>query len=739
MPRQDQSLTRAALRAPGLYFDPPRPRRSLPGVRMDVCAFVGLAPRGPVRVLQSEQTGTRQPLVEGAPRRRSVAVAVESFDEYRRLFGAFEGPGLLPYAVASFFQQGGQRAYIVRIVHEYGPDRDAWNAGGVAQGLLTGEAICLEVAASSTTTFDVKTADSLPVGTLVRATLDGGLRVTRFVAQTHPLPSGLTRLELDQPLPGTATLFEALRGELLDARNEGSWGNNLRAALGFSVTPLRYERVCSSQGRIDADQFCPVGSLLRFTLPGGVYDLRFVTRTTPEEERYGATFLADLDERLVESPLAVEVVEGVLAIEDRPDRRERHERLGLCKLHPRWMSAVLSNESNLVAPHPSWADREIRPPSASESPREPVLPDVAEPQFTGGHDRYSDITPEDFFDDAWVSGNPDPGSGVLALVHLDDLSTVVVPDLYSPEPLPERSNVADLPRGGPTFVRCPRPGQSSPSSAAQPQLELAGLQLDPQIPEELRRIVQWQQRLVALADELQSFVVLLDAPPRLAHRQLLRWRSQFRSSYAAAYCPWLIVAHPDDGRLVRINPSASAAGILARQEIQFGVPHGPANVLAAEVVDVDEVISSARHDELHPLGVNVFQRERDGVRLTAARTLSVDRGYRQLSVRRLMLMLRRVLEQQMHWMVFEPNGPALWSEVRHLLQNYLRQLYRAGAFRGETEEQAFFVRCDAVLNPPRVLDAGQLMVEVGVAPAEPIEFLVIRISAGADGAKLIEV
>ena len=49
----------------------------------------------------------------------SVAVAVDSWNAYQQIYGAFEGPGLLPYAVASFFENGGLRAYIVRIVHEY--------------------------------------------------------------------------------------------------------------------------------------------------------------------------------------------------------------------------------------------------------------------------------------------------------------------------------------------------------------------------------------------------------------------------------------------------------------------------------------------------------------------------------------------------------------------------------------------------------------------------------------------
>src|SRR5262249_48598757 len=124
--------------APGVYLAPTPPSRELLGVRMDVCAFVGVAPRGPARVpltdeelITSDQFGPAQiaalldasPVEGGRPRRRSVAGPVESWDEYTGLFGRFEGPGRLPFAVAAFFEQGGRRAYVVRVVHEYLPDR----------------------------------------------------------------------------------------------------------------------------------------------------------------------------------------------------------------------------------------------------------------------------------------------------------------------------------------------------------------------------------------------------------------------------------------------------------------------------------------------------------------------------------------------------------------------------------------------------------------------------------------
>ncbi|HEX8831685.1 MAG TPA: hypothetical protein VF705_10985, partial [Longimicrobium sp.] len=112
---------RLLLGAPGVYPVADDPVRALTGVRMDVAAFVGVAPRGPARLPAFQAAWAVSPRGPANPTAelRSVAVPVESWSAYRRLFGAFEGPGLLPYAVAAFFEQGGRRAYVVRVVHDF--------------------------------------------------------------------------------------------------------------------------------------------------------------------------------------------------------------------------------------------------------------------------------------------------------------------------------------------------------------------------------------------------------------------------------------------------------------------------------------------------------------------------------------------------------------------------------------------------------------------------------------------
>ena len=111
-PAADGTSIGVPLGPPGVYFAPVAPAPQLTIEPMDVAGFAGVAPRGPAWELVDDPALSEQ----GPFRARSVAVPLDRWDDYLELFGAFEGPGLLPYAVAAFFAQGGRRAYVVRIV-----------------------------------------------------------------------------------------------------------------------------------------------------------------------------------------------------------------------------------------------------------------------------------------------------------------------------------------------------------------------------------------------------------------------------------------------------------------------------------------------------------------------------------------------------------------------------------------------------------------------------------------------
>jgi hypothetical protein len=81
--------------------------------------------------------------------------------------------------------------------------------------------------------------------------------------------------------------------------------------------------------------------------------------------------------------------------------------------------------------------------------------------------------------------------------------------------------------------------------------------------------------------------------------------------------------------------------------------------------------------------------------------------------------------------VFEPNDRPLWQQIRRDVGAFLTLLWRQGALAGAKPEEAFFVKCDEETNPPDVVDAGQVVTLIGVAPVKPAEFVIFRIGQSA--------
>ena len=106
-----------------------------------------------------------------------------------------------------------------------------------------------------------------------------------------------------------------------------------------------------------------------------------------------------------------------------------------------------------------------------------------------------------------------------------------------------------------------------------------------------------------------------------------------------------------------------------------------------------------------------------------------------MNVRRLFIMLERSIELGTQWVTFEPNDSTLWKSITRNVRAFLKIQWLEGKLVGATEDQAFFVKCDASTNPPEIVEAGQVITEIGVAPSKPAEFVVFRIRQMAGGSR----
>jgi uncharacterized protein len=204
------------------------------------------------------------------------------------------------------------------------------------------------------------------------------------------------------------------------------------------------------------------------------------------------------------------------------------------------------------------------------------------------------------------------------------------------------------------------------------------------------------------------------------------------SKYGAYYFPWIQVYDPDKGN-VYVPPSGHIAGVYSRTDSERGVHKAPANEMIRGALGLKYAVSKGEQDLLNPKGINAIRHLNGAVRIWGARTLSSDPSWRYINVRRLFIMVESSIERATQWVVFEPNDHRLWKRVTRTISSFLTLLWRNGALMGTSPEQAFYVKCDEETNPAEVVDAGQLVVEVGLAPVKPAEFVIFRIGQMASG------
>jgi uncharacterized protein len=247
-----------------------------------------------------------------------------------------------------------------------------------------------------------------------------------------------------------------------------------------------------------------------------------------------------------------------------------------------------------------------------------------------------------------------------------------------------------------------------------------------------------QGKMIAHCENMGDRMAILDPPPDTIPQDVLDWRMNaagYDSKFATMYWPWIEVMDPLSNQPMMVPPSGHVAGVWARTDGTRGVHKAPANEV---IMGANGLAFQITHDEqgaLNKAGINCIRAfPGRGIRIWGARTLSSDPEWRYVNVRRLFNYIAESINEGTQWSVFEPNDERLWMQLRIAASNFLTRTWREGALFGSTPEQAFFVKCDEETNPPENIEAGQVTVEIGIAPVKPAEFVVFRISQFTAGA-----
>lgn len=204
------------------------------------------------------------------------------------------------------------------------------------------------------------------------------------------------------------------------------------------------------------------------------------------------------------------------------------------------------------------------------------------------------------------------------------------------------------------------------------------------------------------------------------------------TAYAAMYWPWVKIANPlADNRPLVFPPLGHIAGIYARTDATRNVgkvPAGTVDGALRNLISLEyDLISQGERDVVYPARINpLISGPQTGLAVWGARTISLQSEWRYINARRLFMFVEKSVYNATHWIVFENNTPGLWARIKAQLQAFLTNLFNDGLFAGTTPAQAFFVIVDESNNDQSSIDAGQVIIDVGIAPSRPAEFVRFR-------------
>lgn len=479
------------------------------------------------------------------------------------------------------------------------------------------------------------------------------------------------------------------------ARWPGAWGNDLRVTLrpaALASTELSQD-VLNGQQIIQVENALGIfpGTVLVFSTPGTDVspDTELAVCTVKEVHRESgsvtlvagpsATLLARTHVTSREFTVLVDLVQGA-----RTTMSETFPNLSLNPEHPRFAQLVIGGWEEVEPPADDPLIEDGRPLQAGASElirvqlpeATPVAAPVAAlPQsLDGGTDDAAGVTADHLIGTAAV----DPGlrTGIQALENEPALSLVAVPGITD---------------------------------------------------------VAVQQALVAHCEKMRYRFAVLDIPAGARLNEARAHRQNFDSTRAAIYYPDVLVGNPfSPGSMLAVPPSGHVLGVYARTDATRGVHKAPANEVIVGALGLSAALTKGEQDILNPINLNVlrdFRSENRGIRVYGARVATSDPEFRYVNVRRLLLFIEQSLDTGLQWAVFEPNDTPLWNSVKQSATGFLDTVWRSGALEGTKQSQAFFVNIGYNVTMSQAdIDNGLMVVEIGVAPVKPAEFVIVRIS-----------
>jgi hypothetical protein len=348
--------------------------------------------------------------------------------------------------------------------------------------------------------------------------------------------------------------------------------------------------------------------------------------------------------------------------------------------------------------------------------------------------------------------SPDPVQlgGVHSLIGVDEVAMISVPDATQlgwtwvpPPATPPATSSPPLAPPPPDWSRfqCCTPVDTAPVDTA-PAATTSPLALPPYpVQDDPARydpagLLAVQVALVQLCAARADAVALLSLPAHYGTPEFLAWSQQLTGdnritgnplSFAAVWHPWVQVVEPTTPQLTPLRalpPDGPAAGTIAARENARGVWVAPANMPLRGVVGLTPTLGQADEVSLFNAHGSLFARQPGAFAGLSAHTLSADPALLQLSVRRLLILLRKIARERGMRYVFATNNDRFRQMVRRSFERLLTALTQLGAI----------VNFQVVIDDgPEDLANGRLIVKLLVAPTSPVEFITVTLVRAGEG------
>jgi len=637
----------------------------------------------PIEGVSTTTTGmvgvTKKGPTDGLP------VLVTSFADFRRKFGGYFdfGPSFLahrylPLAVDGFFTNGGKRLYIKRVV-----GTGAGSSTVTAQGGLVTRLDKDMTEFNKVTLKTLRNIDSTTALTFIMKK-DGVVDIeSRTILKYDPATREVTlSASLSKAYEAAYTIVKTSHSRpntfAIKAANEGSWGDGI---------DIRVQHESSARAKVV--KHVAGSNVIQLTSTAGFYNGAWVEIDDGIIKKYGKVASKDGSSvTLAASVLSAIPVNAMVTVCEfgifvsYEGVTEAFSGLTLENIPGHYYGDIINNSSKLIT---------IAAISANTDPLYyPSGDDGLRIILSGGSDGSAPVAADYKGDD----GGPGARTGLQALQDIDDISIIAVP------------GIADQ---------------------------------------------AVQDAMIAQCSNLKYRFAILDPKPKTGNQtpdltDVQTQRGQFDTKYAALYYPRLMVRDPlcRENVEIPVPPSGHMAGIYARTDIERGVHKAPANEVVRGISGLELTLTKAEQEVLNPPPnhINVIRDFRGygrSYRVWGARCITSESSWKYINVRRLFIFIEKSIERGTQWVVFEPNDHHTWARVRQSVENFLVTVWRDGGLQGRKVGDAFYVKCDETTMTQTDIDNGKLIMEIGIAPVKPAEFVIFRIGQWTAGSNVEEV